>query len=49
MTRQTMNRIRLTTPTSVATIAAANHVPFTATARAASVRLGGDVYFWAAA
>jgi hypothetical protein len=44
-----VNRIRVTTPAAVATIAAANHVPFTATARAASVRLGGDVYFWAAA
>jgi hypothetical protein len=44
-----MTRHRLTTPTQVAQLAAANHVRFTATTRAASVRLGGDVYFWAAA
>lgn len=40
---------RVDSPTVVATIAAANHVPFTSTAYAASVALGETVYFWAAA
>lgn len=44
-----MNQRIRTTRAAVEQIARANHVPFTATARAASVRLGGDVYFWAAA
>jgi len=43
-----MNRIR-TTAAAVEQIAAANHVPFTHTAYAASVELGEAVYFWAAA
>lgn len=41
--------VRCDTPAQVAAIAAANHVPHTATSHAASVELGEVVYFWAAA
>jgi hypothetical protein len=42
-------RIRTATPAQVEAIAAANHVPFTRTQTAASVKLADVVYFWAAA
>lgn len=42
------NRIRLTTPAAVETMAAANHVTPTRSSHAASVSLGGVLYFWAA-
>lgn len=41
--------VRCTTAAQVDAIAAANHVPHTHTAYAASVTLGETVYFWAAA
>jgi hypothetical protein len=39
---------RVETAAQVEAIAAANHVPHTHTAYAASVTLGATVYFWAA-
>lgn len=44
-----MNRTRCQTAAQVAAIARANHVPHTHTAYAASVTLGGVVYWWVAA
>lgn len=43
------NLIRCETPATVEAIAAANHLPFTHTAYAASVTLADTTYFWAAA
>jgi hypothetical protein len=43
------NLTRVESSAIVEQIAAANHVPFTHTAYAASVELGEVVYFWAAA
>lgn len=44
-----LNLIRCETPAQVDAIAAANHVPHTHTAFAASVTLGDVTYWWAAA
>jgi hypothetical protein len=45
----THNRQRVETAAQVERIAAANHVPHTHTAYAASVTLGEVVYWWVAA